>query len=89
MATERAELRLQIEAVKTEIAELDAKIGLETSARAIADLQSRKAARQAQLETWRTQFAQLGTVVEGSSVNSSEHRRARHARLARWGPTWA
>ncbi len=67
---QQAQLRTQIEAAQTEVDEIDAKMGLETSARAIADLQSRRQARATQIESWRKQFADLGAVTEGSQINS-------------------
>jgi polysaccharide biosynthesis transport protein len=70
VTTERADLRTKIEAARKEVADLDAKIGLETSARAIADLQNRKQARETQIESWRLQYTGLLNTIEGGEVNS-------------------
>jgi non-specific protein-tyrosine kinase len=72
VASERDDLKRRIEAARLELQDLDTKIGLETSARAIGDLQSRKAARESQINNWRSQFAALDQSVEGSTVNSLE-----------------
>ncbi|MFN2250567.1 MAG: polysaccharide biosynthesis tyrosine autokinase [Anaerolineae bacterium] len=55
-----------------EIDEIEREIALQSSARAIADLQNRLTARQQQLQTWRTQYADLLVSVEGSASNSLE-----------------
>lgn len=70
VAQQQAQLRTQIEAAQKELDELEAKMGLETSARAIADLQSRRQARSIQIESWRQQFASLSAVTKGSQINS-------------------
>ena len=65
-------LQASIDSAETEVTEIDSKIGLETSARAIGDLQNRKSALQSKLETWRSQVARFMSSVEGSDVNSLE-----------------
>jgi non-specific protein-tyrosine kinase len=72
VASEQADLQSRIEAARKELQELDTKIGLETSARAIADLQTRKAGRESQISSWRSQFAAMDQSVVGSTVNSLE-----------------
>jgi polysaccharide biosynthesis transport protein len=67
---QQAKLQAQIKTAETEVADLDAKIGLETSARAIADLQNRKQTRQTQIESWRQQYAGMDATVNGDTVNS-------------------
>lgn len=63
-------LRESITRVDQEVKDLNARLAVETSARAIADLQSHRNAKESQIETWRTQYADLSTTFSGSAVNS-------------------
>ncbi len=63
-------LRTSVSTAEAELTDIDARIGLETSARAIADLQNRKSALLSKLETWRSQYGDYLNFFEGSEVNS-------------------
>lgn len=64
------QLRSNIDAGEQQLKEIESQIGLETSARAIADLQNRNTALQSKLEAWSQRYADLRTAFEGSDVNS-------------------
>ena len=63
-------LREQIPQAEAELQDIEREIALASSARVIADLENRKQARNAQVQAWRNQYAQLLSSIEGSDVNS-------------------
>lgn len=63
-------LQASITGAEAELLEIDGKIGLETSARAIADLQNRKAALESKMHAWRSQLAGFYGGLKGSETNT-------------------
>ena len=67
---EMGKLRQSIIRVEKELQDISGKIAVETSARAISELQSQATAKISQIEIWRSQFADLSSAFAGSAVNS-------------------
>lgn len=64
------QLRGSIEQVQPELEDLQAQLDTATSARQISELQSRMAGKQAQLNEWRSRYAEMRTQLGGSVANS-------------------
>jgi len=64
------QLRGNIQGVTDEIDRIQKQIDTETSARQLAELQSRLSARQSQLGEWQSRYAEMRTALQGSEVNA-------------------
>ena len=65
-------LQVSIDQAQADLEDIEGQFALATSARVIAELQNRQTSRQRQMETWRTQYANLSSTIEGSEINSLE-----------------
>lgn len=64
------QLRGNIQGVTDEVDRIQKQIDTETSARQLAELQSRLSARQSQLGEWQSRYAEMRTALQGSEVNA-------------------
>ncbi len=70
VAGQMRQLRTSIENADQETADIEARIALETSARAIAELENRRTALEQKKDAWQKRYAELRSGSEGSDVNS-------------------
>lgn len=64
------QLRGNIQGVTDEVDRIQKQIDTETSARQLAELQSRLSARQSQLGEWQSRYAEMRSALQGSEVNA-------------------